>query len=939
LRSAENFMPSDGSQPEFSFFIDECIRALEKMNYDGNNKEENSFPPADLEPLIAKINIAINTFQKLDNALFLGLIQPSFFSPINITEEVLQKFNDKIRELHKTTTVFLEKILSSGMEITDEQNLLNDSYESEIESYQKIHFTFISIKKTWESVKNLFEEFESAYWNPNNVEILLKEVVEGFAQLAKQLQRREPDLTEEACEKKVSSSFLPEKIYKQEVFIDHCFRRGKLHYVKQFDPKMFNFHFHNLLEIIEKIPFALCEEEPLNVAIGRMKHFFSYLNEMQKKTVYNTVKKTLLSSQTSANLFNRLLPLSDPLERRGIMKQWIIRWNESFAQSLLKGEVGILQDCLDNYINSPWIKSNFEKNEIRYLQSSQTFQKYIQWLQEFPIEKWLSEGVRELFNRTLQERLPLVIKNFPVKFPIVPNDFTLLIQALESNIEIGFAIQLIHFIETGLENPSESFFYELKILIAIIQQDIISLKEAFTLSKKELWEPLINGSIPFDLITQFVVVSQIRSQKKIIKIEFIKKENKEAADKFYVDIHKYLAERLKRRHPEDYYNKVISIIEKMGVRGNQTFLARNGQVFIGVWDEIPQLLAKLICIYLPKEEHHLWKKHCSIVDEVNKNALSYAYAGSQEAYGLWFHLCANATKELIKVNKNWATILSTIGYWRKIIALIMRGIQVPREGVVSYAAYKRMALLDKNWPGPQLDFGAFRREEAYQTPFSRNRRLYYLRKIQGLIELFQESFSEELQSCYNSSEPFGKAKFYSFGSFEFVVYPSWISDQKKLLMIAISMPFYISSKKIIGTQLLWNWAPNLPFFSLGNYPFIYSSYCVGLWIHASKENKKILDEEIQNIFQELTKPSLNKEKTQTELARFVYLFYQSIPFIRGSGAIGIILLDCLTSLHEIELPDAPHDPRNLDCEAMCIPEMDFCKKFVLWLKGNNAFEF
>lgn len=202
----------------------------------------------------------------------------------------------------------------------------------------------------------------------------------------------------------------------------------------------------------------------------------------------------------------------------------------------------------------------------------------------------------------------------------------------------------------------------------------------------------------------------------------------------------------------------------------------------------------------------------------------------------------------------------------------------------------------------------------------------------NLIQDFEGTFAEELK---HRSHFFKQDKMWEFKGRQILVYP-WKIKEK--LTYAIAFPVRIEEEKTNPTHILWNWPPLIPFYSPRCIPIIPWQPGLGIIVHASGEDKVKIDAEIARLFSKLAEGVLAESVLERDLGRFLYLFFQSLPFKRGSAAIGVILMNLILKIYDRLPPDFPPGFRFLECEAMCAAEEEFTHGLSVWLRNGPFFE-
>ena len=350
---------------------------------------------------------------------------------------------------------------------------------------------------------------------------------------------------------------------------------------------------------------------------------------------------------------------------------------------------------------------------------------------------------------------------------------------------------------------------------------------------------------------------------------------------------------------------------------------------------LQKFMLRSLNIFLPEDEHPLWRNYCSDVSNEPKwseKALRLEYQGSQEAYGLWFHLSGKVGLEMVREGKDWPNVLRSLGRHRQLAAFAMANISYARDPMRTYADQMILDHTVKNNPVSPLDFGRTRDFwNTISTPFKGPTGIHYMDKIHHLLEDFHKAFHDEINNL-SYAAPI-KCQF-EFQDREIIVY---VPANSKNYTFTIACPVQIEGETVKATHILWNWPPHIPFFSKGCFPMSFTKTHLVNFIHASGKNKALIDREVERLFALLTRENLTPSAFENHLAHFMYLYFQSLPFRRGSAAVGIILLSVFLALHGRSLPAAAPTFRSLDRETMCATEEEFKHGLLIWLNGGPFF--
>lgn len=468
-------------------------------------------------------------------------------------------------------------------------------------------------------------------------------------------------------------------------------------------------------------------------------------------------------------------------------------------------------------------------------------------------------------------------------------------QNIEHSKELGLAIRKLKLIEKG-----SSHFPLIK---AIELQDLELLKTLMKELEIEPWDKLENGETLLGVAALLTMLDRERF-----------------TESFFYSFHQYTRQRWSELKLP--WKMVLEFFLQTAYRSNNVCIQENSIPFLGKWNSSETLYDNLLKIYLPESEWEDWKKYCSEPSFSGESQWlelwrRNAYRGSQQIYGRWFHLCSKVALESIQEGIGWNELLRVQGYYRKVVALLLANVQVPRDHFISIITRMQQVSFSKEWPGSPLNFGLpiFSWEPSYTT-LTIKQRSYYENWVREFLREFYQKYPPETLQEGN----------YTFSNRDIQVVKN---GQGK--GYAITVPLWIQNETLVATHILWNWPARTPYFFKDEIPFFYDSDHLGMWVHPSGETKIKIEKELSRLY-----PLLLQKNPP--LARFFYLFAQSMPFRRGSAAVGLILLNAFLRFHGKEPPNALPDPRFLDCEAMCATEEEFSHIFnSVYMRGREKF--
>lgn len=808
--------------------------------------------------------------------------------------------------------------------------------------YFLLESLFLAVECLYRQSQSILEELQQPYWDPLGVEIHLEILYRAILLIANQLKERFKNLSIDEIKLIVVGALIHPNLSPYPVLTEFFFRHKEFFVLKHISPNEFKERWQRTLNIVCSIPNEIADDDIFEPHIIALKEMSLLIDE--KKEFGSSIYKLLSNPQIPVNHFIKIFSLLTQELRSPLMTEKRNQWKTLFLQSIELGELGQIQHCL-SVIANPQYRALLKLDQL----NSSEIGPYLELLIRCSSHEWLDKGIGEIVDFSLKRRLNKIVDSNEIKNPLVQQT----IQVIEESNEYGIALYFMHLLELFLSGNKTGS--ELNLTLAIMQKDLEMIEECLKpnlrpnncedeLGRKlglnnETLEERENSKNEVSLIklaARLTILEQEISQTFLEGIFDASK--KEAAEEFFFSLHR-LIQKKNSSLQLHFYKKVIEIIEMSAYESNDLFLGKKKRLLYGKWDDSAKHYDALIKIYLNEEEQQQWLKYCSEIKEEDDDWIlrwrKKAYQGSQEAYGLWFHLCSKAAEEAVLEGKDWNTILSLLGRYRKMAALFIANIQVPRYNFLSYITLKEQEHLDKRWPGSPLNFGSptFIWSESYTT-LTILQRKYYDNKIADLIREFEEAFSKEIAEIKMKKSAFFHGQCFVFKDINFVAYPFY---GKNNLAYVISFPTQIKSKNITGTFIFWNWPPSATYFPEKSTPIRLKSAYLGMWIHATGESKLEITEEIAALFLKLVSKKLETSEINSELARFIYLYSQTMFFFRGSASIGMILLNTILSLYGRSPPNAPASLRFIDCEAICSTESEFCKNFILWLEGGPFF--
>lgn len=741
---------------------------------------------------------------------------------------------------------------------------------------------------------DLVQELQKPLYNPVTVEHSLQLLFQGINHLS----------TPAETKLQIAKLVISPSLYQHEVLAEFCFRHAEFALLKEFNLKEFKLRFQQQLPKLKSIPEQAADDAVYFEAIRSLTEMQPLLPESEKNELYEIIGELLTLPYLSPRLFLLLIPLASLKTQKEIGSIKFSQWETQLIEGLQKGELGMVHDCLcalifpdyAPYLEPGLLKSTELGHPLRSLKSLETVPLVLKTIVDLHLQKRLA-ALKKYQASSISQAF---------------------IQSIEESHELGVALRKSYLCELTFSGKCDETL--LSLYLAIEKMDLPAIEQLLTSPLQEL----PNGETPISIATQVAAMGQ-KGQQKFFKNSYddLYKQKTEA---FYFAFHKLCKELLFRN--KNPWKKVTEMIELAAFSANEISLGKKMAIRFGKWDNPAEFYLALFQIYLPQEEHGYWKKYIcgsagSDLHLLQNKMMRVTFKGSQEAYGLWFHLCSKCAVEEIALKKSWKEILQLLGHLRKMAALFFINVQVPLGKSSLLSTRMKQSLIDKEWPGSPLNFGVrtFDHEESY-TSVIPPLRIPYIEKIKALIGGFEKDCKGEL------SREIAHA---TCGGREIFAYSLYKNSKSYVILC----PFQINSRKVVGTIILWGWPPHITFFYPRHQPVKLPNYNMGRWIHATGKDKQEIDCETERLFTQLLS---EKEHFETVLGRFIFLFSQSLPFKRGTAAVGLILMNALLTIQGRVAPDAPPALRFLDCEAMCSTDEEFIKGFVAWLNGAEFFK-
>jgi hypothetical protein len=714
----------------------------------------------------------------------------------------------------------------------------------------------------------------------------------------------------------ITKAFLNFPRYQNEIIADFFLRNFEFALTKKIFPQAFNVYWQAILNKLQALSNCSGDEENYTSAIFSFTIIYPLINETERSSVHEMLFNLLSSPCITPRIFLQLFPFLPKERQLKLIEFKANQFKQEFLESVEKGELGFLHHCLTHLLFAPY--RNFVIFQISHAKELENYLPFILSIQN---PQQLQKACTSILELNFQTRFSYFEK-IEQKTPLVSKFLARLVSLPEKSLKIRY-LHLLEQVEPSKIDPL------LSLLNTFEKLDFIGAESLLNSLDIEVWDPLPNEDTLLGIATQIAVLQQENAQK-LSNNSFVPRL-KQTAEQFLFFLHTWIKNKLNKKYSSLVYQKSIEMIAISAFRTNEVF-SKNNLLFFGKWDNPTDIYERLISIYLPADELNAWKNYVLEMGESSNHVLlnrlmRIAFQGSQKSYGLWFHLCAKAALEAIKDGIGWQEVLQMLGDNRRLAALFMVNVQITKDKYVSLATRMQQFQINKEWPGSPLNFGvrnAFE-VESYTT-LTMFLRTIYIQKVKNIFAEFEDYFSLSKQS-------FKEVQVFERNGRELTIYP--LSNTKHAF--ALTFPIQINGERVTGTHILWNWPKKTTFFYPGHPPVRPKYPHEGLWIHATGSDKQKIEREVAILFNLLIQPKIERVLFEKNLARFIFLFSQAIPFYRGAAAVGLILINLLLLNQGRSLPLAPPPLYFLDCEAMIQPENEFTKGFIEWINGGPFF--
>lgn len=747
----------------------------------------------------------------------------------------------------------------------------------------------LSVNSLKQKAAEISQEIQNELWDVFTVENLFTKLLEDLNSLAKDLPEKI-----EIFQLLFSISLKQDKT--NQILMGFLFRYKEFGLLKNLNPSEFKIKYLNLINVIQGLKEYYGDEQNFAFAIYHLSLMAAHMSEEEKAQMDSSIFPLLLLPHLSYAIFLRLLPFT--AHRPNLSKIKFDQWKQSFLSGLQIGDLDQVHDCLCMFLYPDYremLKSEFVQFPYQDL------------LLSFDSVNELKSVLLSIAQKDLNRRLS-TIENASAPF----QDF---FEGIKKTQELSLALRKLDILEKVLNSTLRP--EAIKIVYAI---------EKFNLKEAALHLDNSNLEIFLTIATKLVVLHQKHSSLSNFGLAVPLKVQAEA---FYFDLHRFI-----QKHLAGAQN-TIHIFSIIAFASNGIFLNEKG-LFFGRWDKPDEVFDALCKIYLPKAEWILWKKYLSdIQKKVNEKLFDHlmrkAFLGSQQIYGRWYQLIAKAALEAINEGQTWNDILLLLGRCRAIITLFLNNVQIPKGKHISYASRIQQNSIDKSWPGSPLNFGvkAAQEEDGY-SGFCVSIRYHYFNMTLALIDDFEQNNTNLLQDLKYREGAVQSVRQFDYKNRIIVVYPLNKEGDRAYDISCLSQ---IGIQKITPTHVLINWR-HMP---THLYPRITISLIEnkGILAHPFGHEQKIINREVERLFEFLRHSNLAQEVFERNLGQFLFFFFQSIIYKRGTSSIGIILLNVLMMVQGRIPPDALPPYRLLDLEAMCRTEEEFTSCFISWLHGQN----
>lgn len=612
--------------------------------------------------------------QEYDQLLTLPLPRPS--------AQLYQKTQRILLENIERFDFFNPAIPDPIQSIKQKAGKLQSSDNLGADEFRSLDFLLFLLDSLVRQSRKITEELRDPYCDAMNVEKLFEAFLNGINVLAAQMKscRSSLQLSDNACRILAARAFVPMELRKHDAFLYVLFRKRAFAIIKNLNADEFD----RWLRIILK-EFASVLD--VNANEGRYDHFVKVLIDMsgvlrneELKTVQADIYKILSNPYVSTTFFLKLFPFIPVQERPKLAVVKARQWIDTFFKGLEAGKISLLQNCL-------WALSIREYQVLilpEILKSAEIL-PYLAIIGPIHDPKTsVDTGVLKIVKWNFESRLTSLkskfesLENENLKNVSIGPFIKEALRNIEKCPEYGMVLRRLHLLELGINEKLNSQF---KLISALEKKDLDAVEKILDEAGLELWEKMANGEILLGLAVQMTILKHLSTDFLEAFIAFTRK-------------------RWAKAHFKQPWQKAMDLIELIAFNSNEVFALRDGLPFAGQWSDPSDIYLKVMKIFLPAEEHELWRKYCP--DETGDFEIEKSrrdvYCGSQEAYGLFFHLSGKAAHEAITEGKPWSEILGLLGRYRKMAAFMMANVQFPEDQFLPISTKIQLILMEKSLP-------------------------------------------------------------------------------------------------------------------------------------------------------------------------------------------------------------------------------------------------